>query len=141
MTIPTDPRSLTTIEDYLREYARLDEEATRLEEQAKDAARRRDVVETQIIEKYNMEGMSSSRVAGLGSFVMTTMTRASIKADQKDRAIALFKEYFPDLVQETVNAQTLSGFVNNAAKNQQDMPPELLETLNVFKKQYLSWKK
>lgn len=136
-----EQKPLVTIEDYLREYARLDSEETRLEEARKQEAAKRDAVEKQIVEKYNMEGMTSSKVAGLGTFSMSTMTRASIKEDQKEAAIRLMKEHFPDLVKETINSQTLSGFVGNSIKNDQDLPAALLATLNIFKKQTLSWRK
>lgn len=136
-----EQKPLVTIEDYLREYARLDLEETRLEEARKALAAQRDTIEKQIVEKYTMEGMSSSRVAGLGTFSMSTMTRASIKEDQKETAIRLMKTYYPDMVKETVNAQTLSGFIGNSIKNQQELPADLLATLNVFKKQTLSWRK
>lgn len=132
---------LETVEDFVREYAKADEFATRLDEAAKDAKRKRETIEMQVIEKYTMEGMTSVRIAGMGSFVLTSMTRASIKEDAKAQALALFKEHFPDLVTETVNAQTLSGFVGRSQKDGIDLPEALMNCLNIFKKQYLSWKK
>jgi hypothetical protein len=136
-----ETKAFVNIDDYLREYARLDALAVEQEKQFKATSAKRDVIEAQVIEKYAMEGVSSLKIEGLGSFPMTTMTRASIKADQSEAGIALMKKYYPDLVKETVNAQTLSGFVSNAIKNQQELPADLMEKLNVFKKQYISWRK
>jgi hypothetical protein len=129
------------LNEMLTEYARLDSESCRLEEEKKKTDKERDTVELAIMEQYTNDGITSSRVSGLGSFVKTTMTRASIKADKKSEAIERFKKHFPDLVQETINAQTLSGFVSSSKKNDQEIPAEILECLNVFQKEYISWKR
>lgn len=138
---PVETKPFETMEDFVREYARLDSVATQLEEAMKEANKKRDAVEQQIIERFNMEGMTSTKIAGLGTFSMTTMTRASIKADQKEQAILRFKSHYPDMVQETINAQTLSGFVNNSKKNGIDLPVEIVEVINIFQKQHLSWRR
>lgn len=136
-----EAKPLETIEDYVREYARLDEESVRLEEAKKEANRKRETVEQQIVERYTMEGMTSTKISGLGSFILTTMNAPSIPDDKKDAAIAAFKKYYPDMVKETVHPQTLKGFINNALKEGTEIPPDLLENLKIFKKQYITWRK
>lgn len=129
------------IQEMLEEYALWDELSAELENAKKEADKKRETVETAVMLHFENEGMSSAKVAGLGTFSMTSMTRASIKTELKEKAIAAMKLHYPDMVQETVNAQTLSGFVNNSLKNQIEIAPDVMECLSVFKKSYISWRK
>lgn len=128
-------------EQKLQEYAFWETLVVELETEMKEAAKQRDTVEVAIMEHFTNEGMTSAKVPGLGTFSKTSSVRASIKADMKEKGLAAFKEFYPDMVQETINAQTLSGFVNNSQKNDIPIEPRVLECLSIFRKEFISWRR
>ena len=69
-------------------------------------------------------------------FCLTTKTRASAKAGQKDELFtALRGEGFGDMITETVNANSLSSFVKEQIAENGDVLPDWLSGLvSVFEK-------
>ncbi len=69
-------------------------------------------------------------------FCLTTATRASAAPDRKDDLFnALRTEGFGNLIYETVNANSLSAFVNEQISENDDAIPDWLNGLvNVFEK-------
>lgn len=76
-------------------------------------------------------------------FSLTTKTRASAAADRKDELYAALKsEGYGDLVYETVNANSLSAFVNEQITENDETLPEWLEGLvNVYEQTKVSVRK
>ena len=76
-------------------------------------------------------------------FSLTHKTRASAAADRKDELYAALKaEGYGDLVYETVNANSLSAFVNEQITENDEALPEWLEGLvNVFEQTKVSVRK
>lgn len=76
-------------------------------------------------------------------FSLTTKTRASAAADRKDELYAALKaEGYGDLVYETVNANSLSAFVNEQITENNEALPEWLNGLvNVFEQTKVSVRK
>ena len=70
------------------------------------------------------------------TFFLTTKTRASAVADNKDALYkALRAQGFGDMVYETVNANSLSAFVKEQIMENKDTLPEWLDGLvNVYEK-------
>ena len=69
-------------------------------------------------------------------FCLTTKTRASAKAGQKDELFAALRgEGYGDLITETVNANSLSSFVKEQIAENGDALPDWLDGLvSVFEK-------
>ena len=69
-------------------------------------------------------------------FCLTTKTRASAKAGQKDVLFAALRgEGFGDMITETVNANSLSSFVKEQIAENGDVLPDWLSGLvSVFEK-------
>lgn len=69
-------------------------------------------------------------------FFLTTKTRASAKAGQKDELFgALRANGYGDLITETINAGSLSSFVKEQIAENEDVLPGWLDGLvNVFEK-------
>ena len=69
-------------------------------------------------------------------FCLTTKTRASAKAGQKDELFAALRgEGFGDMITETVNANSLSSFVKEQIAENGDALPDWLDGLvSVFEK-------
>lgn len=69
-------------------------------------------------------------------FCLTTKTRASAKAGQKDELFAALRgEGFGDMITETVNANSLSSFVKEQIAENGDVLPDWLNGLvSVFEK-------
>ena len=70
------------------------------------------------------------------TFCLTTKTRASAKAGQKDELFAALRgEGFGDMITETVNANSLSSFVKEQIAENGDVLPDWLSGLvSVFEK-------
>ena len=69
-------------------------------------------------------------------FCLTTKTRASARAGQKDELFAALRgEGYGDMITETVNANSLSSFVKEQIAENGDTLPEWLDGLvSVFEK-------
>ena len=69
-------------------------------------------------------------------FCLTTKTRASAKAGQKDELFAALRgEGYGDMITETVNANSLSSFVKEQIAENGDALPDWLDGLvSVFEK-------
>lgn len=69
-------------------------------------------------------------------FCLTTKTRASARAGQKDELFAALRgEGYGDMITETVNANSLSSFVKEQIAENGDMLPDWLDGLvSVFEK-------
>lgn len=69
-------------------------------------------------------------------FCLTTKTRASARAGQKDELFAALRgEGYGDMITETVNANSLSSFVKEQIAENGDALPEWLDGLvSVFEK-------
>ena len=69
-------------------------------------------------------------------FCLTTKTRASAKAGQKDELFAALRgEGYGDMITETVNANSLSSFVKEQIAENGDVLPDWLSGLvSVFEK-------
>lgn len=76
-------------------------------------------------------------------FSLTHKTRASAAADRKDELYAVLKsEGYGDLVYETVNANSLTAFVNEQITENDEALPEWLEGLvNVYEQTKVSVRK
>ena len=69
-------------------------------------------------------------------FCLTTKTRASVRAGQKDELFAALRgEGYGDMITETVNANSLSSFVKEQIAENGDALPDWLDGLvSVFEK-------
>ena len=69
-------------------------------------------------------------------FCLTTKTRASARAGQKDELFAALRdEGYGDMITETVNANSLSSFVKEQIAENGDALPDWLDGLvSVFEK-------
>lgn len=76
-------------------------------------------------------------------FSLTTKTRASAAGGRKDELFAaLRQEGFGDMIYETVNANTLSSFVNEQIAENEDVLPDWLNGLvNVYEQTAVSVRK
>lgn len=91
--------------------------------------------------RFEGEGMTSAKIPGLGSFIMQRRTFASILPDRKADAIPLFEKYFPDLVQKTVNAQTLGAFWREAKKTGTEIPAEIVSCVKESETKFIQWRR
>lgn len=129
------------LEEMLTERARF---VTRME--AREAENEKDKGEVKalddaIMAKYDAEGMTSIKIPGLGSFILSERTFASIPPEKKEAAIPAFKRHFPELVQEVINAQTLGAFVREARKNGAELPAEIIECIKESKTRFMTWRR
>jgi flagellar basal body L-ring protein FlgH len=80
---------------------------------------------------------------GGSQFVLTTKTRASAMAGEKEELFSALREYgYGDIITETVNANTLSSTVKGLIEENEDTLPDWLAgKVNVFEKTGITVKK
>lgn len=98
-------------------------------------------VDDAICARFEGEGMTSAKIPGLGSFIMQRRTFASILPDRKEDAIAIFKKNYPDLVQETINSQTLGAFWREAKKIGTEIPAEVRSCVKESETKFIQWRR
>ncbi len=103
------------------------------EQRVKDINADIDDVEKQLVSVMTDTETQNFTRAGT-MFSLTNKTRASAMADRKDELYAALKsEGYGDLVYETVNANSLSAFVNEQISENNETLPQWLEGLvNVY---------
>lgn len=120
----------------------LRDEKKEAEQRVKDIAAAADEVEQQLVSiMTDTETQNFTRAGTM--FSLTHKTRASAAADHKGELYeALKSEGYGDLVYETVNANSLSAFVNEQITENDEALPEWLDGLvNVFEQAKVSIRK
>lgn len=128
--------------DLAEQLKSLRDEKKEAEQRVKDLGVAMDEVEYRLAEMMaDTETQNFTRAGTM--FSLTTKTRASATADRKDELYAALKaEGYGDLVYETVNANSLSAFVNEQITENNEALPEWLNGLvNVFEQTKVSVRK
>ncbi len=123
--------------EMLVERARLKTLYEEKEEELKDIKKEMNDVDVAAFAKFEAEGITSSKVPGVGNFIMMERINASVPDEMKAVYIERFKKHFPDLVQETINGNTLSAFYRDAKKNSRELPAEIEECLKSSVTRYM----
>ena len=131
--------NLFELADRLRELRDEKDDAERI---VKDIVAEIETTEQRLAEEMlDSETQNFTRAGRM--FCLTTKTRASAVAGQKDDLFAALKDNgFGELVYETVNANTLSSFVKEQLAEHEAQLPEWLDGLvNVYEKTGVSVRK
>lgn len=113
-----------------------------MEEQLKAINAEIDDLDAKLVQAMiDQETQSFSRAGKL--YYIKTVTRASAKAGEQEHLCQVLKEAgYEDLVKESVNAQTLSGFIKEALEeNNDELPDWLADLVNVYEKQTVAMRK
>lgn len=123
---------LLELADRLKE---LREQKKEIDERRKEINAEIEVVETEMVELMMEQEVGKFERAG-STFYINTRLFASPFADRKQELFnTLKKEGYGDLVQETVNANSLAAFIREQMEENEDKLPEWLEGLvNVYEK-------
>ncbi len=140
-TIPRPDLTSTmyTLADKLKD---LREQKKATEDELKDITEQLDAVNAQLAEMMaNSETQNFTRAGTM--FALTTKTRASAVAGVKESLYAALREQgFGDLIYETVNANSLSSFVNDQiSENGEELPDWLEGLVNVYDQTTVSVRK
>lgn len=138
-TVPIDqaPESLQKKLTARAELAtRVDEKEADFEELKKELK----AMDKSLMEMYAIEGVTSLKVPGIGTFTHMTRDNAKILPEKKAEAMAKLKLLYPDLVKETVNGNTFSAFVRQSIKTGQELPADLMALLKVSKSEWIQWR-
>ncbi len=112
------------------------------EQRVKDVNAELDKVESELADL--MAGTETQNFTKSGvMYSLTVKTRASAVAERKDKLYdALKKNGYGDLVYETVNANSLSAFVNEqVAQNEDNLPAWLEGLVNIYEQAKVSVRK
>ena len=112
------------------------------EQKTKDINAELDDVEQQLV-KMMVDSETQNFTRGGTMFSLTTKTRASAIADNKGKLYRTLKRKgYGSLVYETVNANSLSAFVNEQlAENGEELPKWLEGLVNVYPQSKVSVRK
>lgn len=112
----------------------LRETKAQLEDQLKQINAQIEGAEQALAQAMLVEEMQNFVRAGQ-MFYLQTKTYASPVAERKPELLIWLKENgYRDLVQETVNANTLAAFVRNQLEESDELPGGLSELVNVYEK-------
>lgn len=113
----------------------LKEEKKELDNRAKEINTEIEEVESEMVQLMLEQEVGKFERAG-NTFYINTRLFASPIADKKQELFKTLKnEGYGDLVQETVNANSLSAFIKEQMEENEDQLPEWLEGLvNVYEK-------
>lgn len=131
--------AMYTLADKLKE---LREQKKQAEDELKTITEQVETVNAQLAEMMaNSETQNFTRAGTM--FALTTKTRASAASGVKESLYAALREQgFGDLIYETVNANSLSSFVNDQIAENGEALPEWLEGLvNVYEQTTVSVRK
>ena len=120
----------------------LREQKKNLEERVKALNAEIDALDAKLVQAMiDQETQSFNRSGKL--FYLKTVTRASAKAGEQERLYQWLKDNgYGDLVKETVNAQTLTGFAKELMEeNDDELPGDLADMVNIFEKQTVAMRK
>ena len=112
------------------------------EQKTKDITAEMETVEKQLAQMM-VDSETQNFTRGGTMFSLTNKTRASAVADVKDKLYkALKRKGHGDLVYETVNANSLSAFVNEQiSENNEELPKWLSGLVNVYEQTKVSVRK
>jgi len=111
-----------------------------LEDELKKLNADLDEYESRLVQAMADEELDSFKLEGR-IYILTSRLYASPKAGQKDEVIKWFKSSdMLDIVQETINAQTLSATVK-AMQEEMPLPEDLTALLNIYEKPGISIRK
>lgn len=135
MAIPANnlikTHSLFALADKLKE---LRDRKKSLEDELKALNREIDETEQALVDAMLEEEMQNFVRAGQ-MFSLQTKTYANAVPERKQELLAwLKKNGYGDLVQETVNANSLAAFVRELLEEADELPEELRELVNVYEK-------
>ncbi len=112
----------------------LRDEKAALEESLKGTNAAIEQVEQELVNAMVAEEMQNF-VRGGQMFYLTTKVFASAVPERKIDLFAWLKSNgYGDMVQETVNYQTLAAFVREQLDEAEELPPDLQPLVNVFEK-------
>ena len=120
--------------DLADELSDLRERKKKMEEELKSINARIEFYEAELVkEMINEEVQNFTRGGQL--FYLSTRTWASPVPERKAELYSWLKDHgFGDLVQETVNTQTLSAWVREQIE-EAELPEDLRQLVNVYEKQ------
>lgn len=128
-----------SLETMFRERTELVKKRDDLDFDLKEAKKKLATFDESLDLEYINEGVDSVKVKDLGTLSRSVTIRASIPKERKEELMLKFKEHYPDLVVESVNAQTLSAFVRDAKKSGTEIAGGILEELNIFEQPGFRW--
>lgn len=120
----------------------LREQKKDLEERVKVLNAEIDALDAKLVQAMiDQETQSFNRSGKL--FYLKTVTRASAKAGEQERLYQWLKDNgYGDLVKETVNAQTLTGFAKELMEeNDDELPGDLVDMVTIYEKQTVAMRK
>lgn len=123
---------LLELADRLKE---LREQKKEIDERRKEINAEIEVVETEMVELMMEQEVGKFERAG-NTFYINTRLFASPIADKKQELFKTLKnEGYGDLVQETVNSNSLAAFIREQMEENEDQLPEWLNGLvNIYEK-------
>lgn len=130
-----------TLKSMFEQRAKLVEARDDLKRKKEFAQKELDTFDESLDLEFLNEGVTSVKVEDLGTLTRIEKVRASILKERKEEGMAAFKQHYPDMVTEVINANTLSAFVSDMIKAGREMPKDIEECLNVYRQPGFRWTK
>lgn len=124
--------NLLELADRLKE---LKEKKKEFDEKLKQINTEIEVVETELVAEMMEQEIGKFERAGSTFYINTRLFASPIADKKQDLFEALKNEGYGDLIQETVNVNSLAAFIKEQMEENEDQLPEWLDGLvNVYEK-------
>lgn len=121
--------SLTNV-DEMRRYVALDKDIDDLEAQAKKLKAEKKELEEQLIAEFERNGMQNMRIDDRTVYLNElVVSRADQEMGGVTALAAVLRAHAPDIVKESVNANSLSSWVRDLQNAGEEIPEEVKKHL------------
>lgn len=122
--------------ERLRNYISLSDEIKEMEATVKDLKEQKDKAQEILLDEFGADGVQNLKIDGRTMYVNRSL-KPSVSPGGQPALCAAFKSLgLGDMVKESVNFQTLGGWMRNDIERDVDdmpiLPPEVQEIVSVF---------
>ena len=130
-----------SIEKLLVDHATLQSMVDTKEREFKDAKKELQTLDEAILARFEVEGLTSCKISGLGSFIAGGQEYYSVVKENREEGMDAFRKHFPSMIHETINSSSLSAFMREAKKTGQVLPDEIMKSVTSYEKKWISWRR
>lgn len=118
--------------EKLRDYVRLRRREAELKAQMESIKDEADGLQHELMEQFGQDGVSSINVDGVTVYLHRQLWAGAADGVPKDTVVEVLKSVgLGHFVTESFNVQTLSSYVRDLEREEEPLPDELADVINV----------
>lgn len=118
--------------EKLRDYVRLRRREAELKAQMESIKKEADDLQHELLEQFGQDGVSSMTVDGMTVYLHRQLWAGAVEGVPKDTVVEVLKSVgLGHFVTESFNVQTLSSYVRDLEREEEELPEELADVIAV----------